>query len=234
MEVIALKCPYCGKLYDPETQADTHHRHVVRCKKKEESESNKKFMIKLSDELVKVVKNSEDLHEVTVALVRLFSGKLEGPLPEVTVKFTASGNVHMTGAGGLFTSRYDDPYEIRRNLDNVTTAQSRNWQESTLELRGVKSPAIENNKNKYNLDNKASSNRIEAISSGARQHTAKVMKSSGIQAMMDELKVVIAEAQKSLSALNRIQGDIHNRRVNLLEAQTPQIEREFIHEINIA
>lgn len=233
MEVIALKCPNCGKLYDPETQADTHHRHVIRCKKKADEIKKKEYRVKLSDDLIKVVKKSEDLQETTEALVRLFTGKLEGPLLQVAVKFLANGNVLMRGRAGLFSNRYDDPYKIRRNLDNITTSQSRNWQDSEIELRGVKSPAIEKNKNKYSLDNKASSNRIEAISSGARQHTAKVMKSSGIQAMMDELKVVIAEAQKSLSTLNRIQADIHNRRVSLLEAQTPQIEKEFIHEIII-
>lgn len=233
MEVIALKCPNCGKLYDPETQADTLHRHITRCNKKADENKKKEYRVKLSDDLVKVVKTSEDLQETTEALVRLFTGKLEGPLLQVSVKFLANGNVHMSGAPGLFSGRYDEPYEIRRNQDIVTTSQSGNWQLSTLELKDVKSPAIEMNRNKYSLDNKASAKRIEEISSGAHQYTNNVMKKSGIRDMMDELKVVIAEAQKSLSTLNRIQADIHNRRVSLLEAQTPQIEKEFIHEINI-
>lgn len=234
MEVVALKCPYCGKLYDPETQADTHHRHVTRCKKKANAISDKERRIKLSDDLVEVVKTSEDLQETTEALVRLFTCKLEGPLLQVSVKFLANGNVLMRGRAGSFSNRYDEPYEIRRNLDNITTSQSRNWQDSEIELRGVKSPAIEKNKNKYIVDNKAIANRVEEISSGAYKHADNVMKKSGIRDMMDELKMIISEAQKSLSALNRIQADIHNRRVSLLEAQTPQIEKEFIHEINIA
>lgn len=233
MEVIALKCPYCGKLYDPETQADTHHRHVTRCKKKADEVSKKECRVKLSDDLVEVVKTSDDLQKTTEALVRLFTGKLEGPLLQVSVKFLANGNVLMRGGAGSFSSRYDDPYEIRRNLDNITTSQSRNWQDSEIELRGVKSPAIEKNKNKYIVDNKAIANRVEEISSGAYKHTDNVMKKSGIRDMMDELKMIISEAQKSLFALNRIHADIYNRRVSLLEAQTPQIEKEFIHEINI-